>query len=330
VATLPRLALLAALLAAGCTVPEPPPVEPPPQPVLLFVWPTFPDPPTTPLPDTAVDGFQAVLDHAVEIDRLLPESRAGAAGITAAVVTDRGTWTGAAGVNAQSAPLGPAATSSIAGIGNTVVAAEILRLADAGRIDLDVPLSTYVAHRLTRNGATVRQFLGMQSGVGEPPIGEPVGTPGVEARYSDLNVRLLDRAIERVTGRTVPDAVRADLVTAPSRDGVTADAMSVARWGYDLYGARVLPPEDVAAMATPAGPGQIADGYRYGLGTMLFSQTLGLGDTVGHIGYTAGAQSILAVVPGRHIAVAVLIADDDKSVTGPVQDLFAVLNARLD
>lgn len=329
-ASLLRLAALVALLVTACTGPEPPPVEPAPLPTVLFVWPTFPEPPSTPLPVAAVDGFQGVLDHAVEIDRLLPESRAGAGGITAAVVTDRGTWTGAAGVDVHGSPLGPTSRSNIAGIENTVAAAEVLHLADARRIDLDVPLSTYVTHRLTANGATVRQFLGMQSGVGEPPIGEPLEMPGARAKYSDLNFRLLDRAIERVTGRTVPDAVRDDLVAVPAQDGVNADAMSVARWGYDLYGARILPPEDVAAMATPPGPGQIADGYRYGLGTMLFSQTLGLGDTFGHIGYAAGAQSILAVVPGRHIAVAVLIADDDKSVTGPVQDLFAVLNARLD
>jgi CubicO group peptidase (beta-lactamase class C family) len=83
-------------------------------------------------------------------------------------------------------------------------------------------------------------------------------------------------------------------------------------------------------MTTPAGPDQVAEGYRYGLGTMLFSRTLGLGDAFGHTGHAPGAQSILAVVPGRHIAVAILIFDDDKTVTGPVQDLFGVLNTRLD
>jgi D-alanyl-D-alanine carboxypeptidase len=321
-----RLLVLALLVTACTTTPEPPPEEPPPPPV-LFVWPTFPEPPTSALPVAVADGFQAVLEHEVEVDRLLPDSWAGAAGITAAVVTDRGAWTGAAGVDARGVPLGPGSTADIAGITNTAAAAEILHLARGGQIDLDAPLSAYVAHPLATNGATVRQFLGMQSGLGPPPIGEPAATPGSGARYSDLNMRLLDRAIERVTGRTVLDAFRADLTGVP---GPRSDALSVARWGYDLYGARVLPDEDVEAMTTPVGPGQVADGYRYGLGTMLFSQTLGLGDTFGHIGHAPGAQSILTVVPGRHIAVAVIVADDDKTVTGPMQDLFAALNARLD
>ncbi len=304
--SLARLATVAALLAAACTAPGPPPVVPPPPPPVLFVWPTFPQPPTAPLPIAAVDGFQAVLDHAVETDRLFPGSRAGATGVTAAVVTDRGVWTGAAGVDGHGDPLVPTSTSSIAGIGNTVVAAEVLHLADAGRMDLDAPLATYVTHGLTGNAATVRQFLGLQ------------------ATYSDLSFQLLDHAVERVTGRPVPGA---DLAGVP--DAAGTNALAVAWWGYDLYGARILPPEDVVAMTTPAGPDQVAEGYRYGLGTMLFSQTLGLGDAFGHTGHARGAQSILAVVPGRQIAVAILIFDDDKVVTGPVQDLFGVLNTRL-
>jgi CubicO group peptidase (beta-lactamase class C family) len=308
VARLARLAILAVLLAAcSAQAPVVPPPLPPPLPSVLFVWPTFPDPPSTPLPVTAVDGFQAVLEHAVEINGMFPESRAGAAGISAAVVTDRGSWTGAAGVDGHGVPLVPTSASNIAGITNTVVAAEILHLTEARRMDLDAPLSTYVARGLGGNTATVRQFLGLR------------------ATYPDLSFQLLDRAIERVTGRPTPGD---DLAGAP--DGTAVDAMAVARWGYDLYGARILPPDDIVVMTTPAGPDQIAEGYRYGLGTMLFSQTLGMGDAFGHTGHAPGAQSILAVVPGRHIAVAILIFDDDKAITGPVQDLFGVLNTRVD
>ena len=304
-ASLARLAVVALLLAA-CTAPEPAPVVPPPLPSVLFVWPTFPDPPSTPLPVPAINGFQAVLNHAVEINGMFPESRAGAAGITAAVVTDRGIWTGAAGVDGHGVPLVPTSRSNIAGITNTVVAAEVLHLADARKMDLDAPLSTYVARGLGGNSATVRQFLGLR------------------ATYPELSFQLLDRAIERVAGRPVRD----NLAGIP--EGGAADALAVAGWGYDLYGARILAPDDVVVMTTPAGPDQVAEGYRYGLGTMLFSRTLGLGDAFGHTGHTHGTQSILAVVPGRHIAVAILIFDDDKTVTGPVQDLFGVLNTRLD
>jgi hypothetical protein len=78
-------------------------------------------------------------------------------------------------------------------------------------------------------------------------------------------------------------------------------------------------------MVTPAGPGQITAGFRYGLGTTLFSQALGLGDTFGHEGRQLGGQSLLAVVPSRHVALAVLVVDDRTAVRGVAQDLFAVL-----
>lgn len=382
------LLVLALLVAAACT--EAPP--PPPPPAVLFVWPTLPPAPTAPLPADEASELQAVLDRAVVLDAQFPDAGVGAAGLTAAVLTDGGAWSGAAGVDGRGRPLRPSSTAGIADVTTTFTAAEVLRLADTGRMDLDAPLARYLPDRLTAGGATVREFLAMRSGLDDltgadrqaladafradparawsPDDGlaryrGPVGPPGRPSTYSTLNAVLLGEAVEHVTGRPLAAVLRDDLVvpaglphvgfwgegppdaapasglpdrellvdvgarTGAGASGMTADAPSVAQWGWQLYGSRVLPPESVAAMAAPAGSDQIAGGLRYGLGTTLFSQTLGLGDAVGHEGRQLGGQSLLVVVPTRHVAVALLVADEDTSVRGTAQNLFAVLSRHL-
>jgi D-alanyl-D-alanine carboxypeptidase len=91
--------------------------------------------------------------------------------------------------------------------------------------------------------------------------------------------------------------------------GMAADAPSIARWGYQLYGGRVVPTTIVNAMT--AGEGE------YGLGTERYSQSLGLGEAYGHRGEIPGYSTMLAVVPERRIAVSLLMADDLKN-TNPV------------
>ena len=61
--------------------------------------------------------------------------------------------------------LTPQTSIAVASITKTFVAAEVLLLAKAKKVDLDAPLSTYVKHKLTANNATVRQHLAMTSGV---------------------------------------------------------------------------------------------------------------------------------------------------------------------
>lgn len=384
------LVALALLVAAGCSATETP--LPPPPPPALFVWPTLPEPTTTALPADEAAELQTVLDTTVALRAQFPGAAVGADGITAAAITDRGVWRGAAGVDGNGRPLTPGSTAAIVDVTTTFTAAEVLRLAGAGRIDLDAPLERYLLHRRIAGAATVRQFLGMRGGLADiddadgqalaaafrfdpgrswRPDDElaryrgPVATPGSDTGYSRLNAMLLGEAVEQVTGRPLAAVLRDDLVaraglphvgfwgegvpdaapasSLPDRDllvagyarteagasGMTADAMSVALWGYDLYGSRVLPPEAVVAMVTPAGSGQIDGGFRYGLGTVLFSQTLGLGDAFGHDGHGIGAQSLLVVVPARHVAVAVLVVDEMTAVRGVAQNLFAALSRHL-
>ncbi len=187
----------------------------------------------------------------------------------------------------------------------------------------------------------------------------PPGPPAPAPTWSNIDYVLLAAAVERVTGQDLATAVRRDLldpaglagmglepgralaapgpdadsgdaVSAPGRalaavasgaTGLTADAADLARWGWVLYGARVLPPPAVAAMTTAAGPGRI-DQRPYGLGTMLYSRTIATGDAYGHIGREPGWTSVLVVQPDRPVAVAVLAVGGDRDVTGVARALF--------
>jgi D-alanyl-D-alanine carboxypeptidase len=112
---------------------------------------------------------------------------------------------------------------------------------------------------------------------------------------------------------------------ADSFSGIAADAATVARWGYQLYGGRLLPPRSVAAMTSEPSVENIRPGVGYGLGTMVFPG-LGTDAAYGHAGQDAGYSALLAVVPARHLAVAVLIPDSGRPTELIVRDLLAALH----
>jgi D-alanyl-D-alanine carboxypeptidase len=352
----------------------------------------FPDPVRSPFPAAKARALQAILAGVVSDHALTPS--AGATGITAAVVSDHGSWTGAAGIGGDGARLTPDAMMSIASITNTFVAAEVIQLAAKGKVGLDLPMSTYVRHPLTANGATVRETLSMRSGLVDPPdavfeamvraqMSAPArhwttletlaflkprsSAPGRDPVYADTNYLLLGMLIERLTGRTVAQVERADLFTPagltrvaaqdaerptpplatppgrlkgardgylPSRawahaggdsfGGIAADAATVATWGYQLYGARLLSVESVGAMTSQQSAANIAPSLGYGLGTMLF---LGLSTdpTYGHAGGDPGYSTLMVVIPARHLAVAVLIPQENRDLDTIMRDLLAIL-----
>jgi CubicO group peptidase (beta-lactamase class C family) len=346
----------------------------------------FPAPATQALPAADAAKLQAVLDEVVSRFRTVPDAETAARGVSAAAMSDGWSWTGAAGVDGIGRKLQPRSTMLVASITKTFVAAEVLRLAGQGRIDLDKPLATYVKHRLTANQATVRQFLAMRSGLPDylpadyaalakafraapsqhwtaaqalAPYSATVGPPGVY-EYSNPGYVLLGLLVEKVTRQPLATVLRRDLIapaglarvavqdgerppapianartlicpgapdgylpcravaSASAADGgMAADAASVARWGYQLYGGRVVPAGIVAAMT-----GGEAE---YGLGTMRFSQSLGLGDAFGHRGGAPGYSTILVVVPERRVSVALLIADGPKRVDPVVSKLLSAI-----
>lgn len=336
-------------------------------------------------------AFNAVLRRAVNWSGLAP-------GVTAAVVSDEGVWQGAYGVGGKNQKLLPASVMCIASISKTFTAAEVLHLAADHRIDLDAQLSRYVPNRLTANGATIRQALGMEGGLLDENIpalvrqlearpnahlsrqaaldltpAAAISVPGRQWHYSNATYVLLGLLIEHVTGRPLAASLRADLfapakltriavqdgerppaplaypfdIKGPIEDGylptravgsvaggagsIAADALTVARWGYQLYGGHLLPPDLTRAMITP-GKGNTGGPIRYGLGTMIFPYVGEPNLAVGHTGAVSlagphggedGYSTMLVTVPALHLSVAVLSPSVDATLDSIVDGLLA-------
>ncbi|MEU0096399.1 serine hydrolase domain-containing protein [Kribbella sp. NPDC006257] len=353
---------------------------------------TAPDPGTTPLDPAKAAILQAVLTKVVSQYAATPDSESAARGITAAVVTDQWTWSGAAGQDAVGTDLLPNTSMAVASITKTFIAAEVLLLAKARKVDLDKPLSAYVKHKLTANEATVRQHLSMTSGVPDfrpddytrldkaiaaapakhwtaeqaltYDTAQP-GQPGSPYNYSNPSYILLGLLIDKITGEPFQSVLRRDLATPAGLEraafqdaekpqppvakdrtgsscgaafdgyipcraiasltaanaGLAADAPTVARWGYQLYGDRVVPAELVRQMT--AGDGQ------YGLGTMRYSQQFGLGDAFGHGGNDPGYSSLMVAIPGHHVALSILLANGNKDAGRIAEELVTAIQPLL-
>ncbi len=171
--------------------------------------------------------LQAVLD-AVRTKDPLP-------GISAAVDTPAGLWTGVSGKSrlAPSQPMRPDTPLSIGSVTKTFVAAVILQLREEGRLSLGDHLSRWETRVPNAGRITVRQLLSHTSGVrdmwwsprytalveGRPGhvwtypevrslIGAPRFSPGTRFEYSNSNFVLLGRIIEEVTGHSVAREIR--------------------------------------------------------------------------------------------------------------------------
>jgi D-alanyl-D-alanine carboxypeptidase len=106
--------------------------------------------------------------------------------------------------------------------------------------------------------------------------------------------------------------------------GVAADAQSLARWGYLLYGGRIISGDLVATMTT-----KVADTVfgAYGFGTMVADVD---GQTVfGHPADYMQYSSLLLVWPGTRTAVAVLAPAPGKTLSGALPDCAMALYQQL-
>jgi D-alanyl-D-alanine carboxypeptidase len=189
----------------------------------------FPVPSRSRLGGALVRELQRILDDAV--------AAGDSPGLAAAVSSTNGAWAGSAGRDVDGRALTPQATFAVASITKTFTAAEVMLLAEHGDVDLDAPLSRYVDLPVTDLDATVRDTLGMRSGIpdylrtqviGELALrrdrrvtvadmlsrvrGEP-SRPNVIFSYSNTNYLLLGQLIEKVTGRTYAAAIREDLTS---------------------------------------------------------------------------------------------------------------------
>jgi CubicO group peptidase (beta-lactamase class C family) len=306
------LMTVAAIVSTACSASSAPRTAPrdgSTEPSRTYALGGFPEFPQTALPDETATALQEVLDEAVEDGTFR--------GVTAAViVADHGSWTGAAG-SADGIPLTPDSLSPTHSSGKTIVAAQVLRLVEDGKLGLDDPASERLPPELAffdANGATIRQVLGMRSGIpdlkeftakgGFYPaeraptavevfrrLPEPKVRPPTRAGYASTNYVLLGTIIEHVTGRPLARALRSDVLDNPGLDGfvytvedalaadgwgVQATPASLARWGYELYGGFVLSDASLRDMTD-------FRGEWYGLGVMDLSSEYGT-LAVGHEG----------------------------------------------
>jgi len=345
------------------------------------------------LPQKKVAALQMALDNWVTAGRLV--------GVSAAVVTAAGTWSGAAGVDGAGVRLQPTSAMGIASVTKTFVAAEVVQLASRGLVNLDAPLADYVSIPFDAKGATVRQALAMRSGFPEftdgdfmttvaanlnrewtvaddlaliPAKATGTGTLGGVPSYTNTNYVLLGELIAKVTGLPLAQALRRDLIgpaglsrtwvqtaetpTAPltvAKDvhGVTivdragpylpsraaasalggcgaiaSDAADVARWGYLLYGGRVIDATLVKQME--ADPQTEPEKGLYALGTSLTTDDHGV-TMVGHGG--GGLQwpyttVMMAWTGDPAVAVAVLTPQPADFGTD-IYDLFMQLQGTI-
>ncbi|KGN30763.1 hypothetical protein N802_06030 [Knoellia sinensis KCTC 19936] len=174
-------------------------------------------------------------ERAEELRAALVEAsqRLGGAGMSATVLSPAGTWSGAVGKADSSRPLGVNDQFAIASVTKTLQAAQVMKLVEGGRLRLDDPAQKYLPADLNfdTNDATIRQLMGMRSGLPdywpaiEPLVASdrqrvwttsdllaqvPAGrTPaGTTHEYADTNYLLLQQVIEKLTGRTVVQAMR--------------------------------------------------------------------------------------------------------------------------
>ena len=324
----------------------------------------FPTLPARSLPPPKTDALRRELERWVSTG-LIP-------GVTAAVATPQGVWSGAAGVDGAGAPLSPDSGMALASITKTFTAAEVMLLAEQGKVDLDAPASTYVPRPQVANGVTVRQLLAQRASVPDPgekpyasvltdldrhwsiqqilaPVSKATEPPGTRFYYDNVNYVLLGLVVEQASGTDVATAVMTDLwrplgldrlawqdeqrlappLAQPGEDalvpngippspylpyraiasavgaagGVVGDAEAVARWGYELYGGRVLHAASVAQMT------DFTDGDGYGLGTRDYTARGYVRwniDAVGHDGSTIGYRTVMAVFEAEQVSVAIL------------------------
>ncbi|MBV0912840.1 serine hydrolase domain-containing protein [Anianabacter salinae] len=262
----------------------------------------------------------------------------------------------------------------LASVTKPFVAAALLRLEGAGRIDLDAPAAPLLPLDVVSglgglNGVTTAQMLAMTSGVPdylddaftEAWIARPDGwtilealefaygepsefAPGTGYDYSNTNYLLAQLVLERITGQTMDDALRA-LVLAPvgaDRSGVIGlapprpeDAAGISE-GRDvsaLYafpgfgdGGLVAPAEDVAATfralfidRSVLPPVQLARmlqdpvGEGYGMGIDV-SDEPGYGTVLSHAGGDLGYSTFAMALPELPAVAVLLRGDEDADV----------------
>ena len=176
-----------------------------------------------PAPASVAEKFQAAL-----------ADMADGGGITAAVMTPDGTWSGGFGTADGVHDVSVDSQFGIASGTKPIVAAQVMQLVEAGEISLDAPATDYLPADFSfdTNGATIRQLLSHRSGIPDwysdaveelvmtdrsrrwkldevlalvPATRRPVGAAH---EYADTNYSLLGLVIEHVRQRPLVEVLR--------------------------------------------------------------------------------------------------------------------------
>lgn len=302
----------------------------------------FPPYPQGVVSESVAATLQAALDDALQDGSVR--------GATAAVIiVDTGSWSGAVGVDRQGSPLSADSQLLTASVGKTVTAAQILRLVDEGRLRLDERAADHFPPELSSfaaNDASIQDLLGMRSGLLDPGgyvalvdqggttadlvelIPRPTSPAGSTTQYASVNYLLLGEIIEEVTGRQLADAVGAGVLNRPGLEGleygvkdamaadgwnIEADPLTLARWGYELYGGFVVSDAALREMTDFAGE-------FYGLGTIDFSDDYGVPGALGHGGLEESHAVRLVAFPNSGTIVAVQANADGLDNIGRLVD----------
>ena len=176
-------------------------------------------------------------ETATELQAILNDL-AGAAGMTATLMTAAGTWSGAAGKADGVRDIGVDDQFAIASVTKSVVAAQVMQMVEAGELGLDDPAAEHLPADLDfdDNGATIRQLLGHRSGLPgydpalfDPALQESPSTDplrvwtaaemldlvlpdrrpaGETFEYTNTNYLLLGQVIEQLRGRPIAEVLR--------------------------------------------------------------------------------------------------------------------------
>jgi D-alanyl-D-alanine carboxypeptidase len=233
------VAVLAALVIAltGCTsTPSGTETDASVEPSAPSVAPASPSKPGASFP---IAAFAAISEESVSAAtasefRAILSDMAGEGGMAATVMSADGTWNGAAGKADGVRDVRVHDQFSIASVTKPVIAAQVMQMVEAGELALDDLAADHLPPDLDfdTNGATIRQLLGMHSGIPDwygDEMEESVSTDrrrfwtpadvlelvgpsrapaGEEFEYTDTNYTLLGLVIEQVRGRPVADVLR--------------------------------------------------------------------------------------------------------------------------
>jgi beta-lactamase class C len=158
------------------------------------------------------------------------------------------------GCDIHGAPLNEQSLFPTASLTKLAVAQAVLRLVDAGALELDAPIRQLLPEALPEDGVTVRRLMCHTAGVPEMPLSTagdwaeirrscletPVQhAPGTRVLYSNQGYGLLGIVLERIAGASFGQALRALVFEPLGLDAHVADALPrepVQGWRF-----RVLP-----------------------------------------------------------------------------------------